>query len=39
MRLIPSNNTNLFGYKYFLSNLIEIYKKDALPKKIIFSGN
>ena len=39
MNLIPSNNTNLFGYNDFLSNLIEIYKKDALPKKIIFSGN
>ena len=39
MNLVPSNNINLFGYKYFLSNLIEIYKNDSLPKKIIFSGN
>ena len=39
MILTPSNNNNLFGYNRFLSNLIEIYKNDSLPKKIIFSGN
>ncbi len=39
MNLISSNNTNLFGYNFFLNNLIEIYKRDALPKKIIFSGS
>ena len=39
MNLTPSNNNNLFGYKHFLSNLVEIYKRDVLPKKIIFSGN
>ena len=39
MNLISSNNTNLFGYKYFLLNIIENYKFGNLPKKIIFSGN
>ncbi len=39
MNLTPVTNTNLFGYNKFLNNLIEIYKNNSLPKKIIFSGN
>tara|TARA_B100001996_G_scaffold221562_1_gene170342 strand:- start:190 stop:1125 length:936 start_codon:yes stop_codon:yes gene_type:complete len=39
MNLTPSNNINLFGYQDLLLNLIESYKKETLPKKIIFSGN
>ncbi len=39
MNLIPSNNISLFGYKNLLLNLIENYNDEALPKKIIFSGN
>ncbi len=39
MNITSSNNINLFGYKYLFSNLIEIYKGNTLPKKIIFSGN
>tara|TARA_Y100000741_G_scaffold294588_1_gene234979 strand:- start:271 stop:1206 length:936 start_codon:yes stop_codon:yes gene_type:complete len=39
MNLTSSNNINLFGYKQLLLNLIESYKSENLPKKIIFSGN
>ena len=39
MNITSSNNINLFGYKYLFSNLIEIYKGNTLPRKIIFSGN
>ncbi len=39
MNLIPSNNINLFGYKDFFLKLINLYEKNILPNKIIFSGN
>ena len=39
MNLTSSNNINLYGYNKYLLNLIELFKKDSLPKKIIFSGN
>ena len=39
MNLTSSNNINLYAYNKYLLNLIELFKKDSLPKKIIFSGN
>ncbi len=39
MKLDPSNNINLFGYSKTFLYLINLYNKDLLPNKIIFSGN
>ena len=39
MNLTSTNNINLYGYNKYLLNLIELFNKDSLPKKIIFSGN
>jgi len=38
MILNPSNNTRLFGYKDFFLHLTNLYDKNILPNKIIFSG-
>jgi len=39
MTITPSNNLNLFGYKDFFLHLKNLYDKNLLPNKIIFSGN
>ena len=39
MNLASFNNINLYGYNKYLFNLIELYNKNKLPNKIIFSGN
>ena len=39
MSLIPSNNTNLYGYNRFFLSIKNMYDNNKLPNKIIFSGN
>ncbi len=39
MKLNPTNNKNLYGYKNFFLNFTKLYKDNLLPSKIIFSGN
>jgi DNA polymerase-3 subunit delta' len=39
MNLTPSNNINLFGHNDLVLDLIDLYNKNTLPNKIIFSGN
>ncbi len=39
MSVEPKNNLKLLGYKDFFSNMINLYNKNLLPNKIIFSGN
>ena len=39
MSLNPSNNKNLYGYNSFFLELKNLYDKNLLPNKIIFSGN
>ena len=39
MILSASNNTKLIGYNNFFLNLKNLYDKNLLPNKIIFSGD
>ena len=39
MNLTPQNNTNLFGFNNFFSNLKKLHDQNLLPNKIIFSGD
>lgn len=39
MSLIPKNNTNLYGYNKFFLSIKNMYDKNKLPNKIIFSGS
>ncbi len=39
MNLNPSNNKNLYGYNSLFLELKDLYDKNLLPNKIIFSGN
>ena len=38
MKILPSNNQNLYGYKEIFTNLKELFENNRLPNKIIFSG-
>ncbi len=38
MNLEPSNQTNLFGLDKYFDELINLYNKNILPNKILFSG-
>ena len=38
MIIEPSNNKNLYGYKEIFFTLTELFDKNQLPNKIIFSG-
>ena len=39
MNIVPSNNPTLIGYNEIFLNLKNLYDKNLLPNKIIFSGN
>jgi DNA polymerase-3 subunit delta' len=39
MNIAPSNNSTLMGYNEIFLNLKNLYDKNLLPNKIIFSGN
>ena len=39
MNIAPSNNSTLIGYNEIFLNLKNLYDKNLLPNKIIFSGN
>ena len=39
MNIEPSNNSTLIGYNEIFLNLKNLYDKNLLPNKIIFSGN
>ena len=39
MNIGPSNNSTLIGYNKIFLNLKNLYDKNLLPNKIIFSGN
>lgn len=39
MSIAPSNNSTLIGYNEIFLNLKNLYDKNLLPNKIIFSGN
>jgi len=38
MNLIPNNQINLYGLSHYLNELIDLYKKNKLPNKILLSG-
>ena len=38
MNLSPINQKNLYGFKDEFNELCELYKKEKLPNKILFSG-
>ena len=38
MNLKPHNQINLYGYKEYLKNLINIYNENKFPNKILLSG-
>ena len=38
MNLKPLNQTNLFSHGHYIIELINLYKKNNLPNKILFSG-
>ena len=38
MNLIPNNQINLYGLSYYLNELIDLYRKNKLPNKILLSG-
>ena len=35
---LPSNQRKLYGFQEILANLVNLYKKNNLPNKILFSG-
>ena len=37
--LKPNNQKILLGYNYFFLNIINLYKSQKLPNKILFSGS
>ena len=39
MNIVPSNNPTLIGYNEIFLNLKNLYDKNLLPNKIIFSGS
>ena len=38
MNLKPSENTSIYGYKYFFNEIIQLYKNKKMPNKILLSG-
>ena len=38
MNLEPSENTSIYGYKYFFDEFIELYNNGKMPNKILLSG-
>ena len=38
MNLEPSENTSIYGYRYFFSEIIELYNNRKMPNKILLSG-
>ena len=38
MNLEPSENTSIYGYKYFFNEIIELYNNRKMPNKILLSG-
>ena len=38
MNLEPSENTSIYGYKYFFSEITELYNNRKMPNKILLSG-
>jgi DNA polymerase III subunit delta' len=38
MNLEPSENTLIYGYKYFFNEFIELYNNRKMPNKILLSG-
>ena len=38
MNLEPSENTSIYGYKYFFNEIIQLYNNKKMPNKILLSG-
>ena len=38
MNLEPSENTSIYGFKYFFNEIIELYNNGKMPNKILLSG-
>ena len=38
MNLEPSENTSIYGYRYFFSEITELYNNRKMPNKILLSG-
>jgi DNA polymerase-3 subunit delta' len=38
MNLEPSENTSIYGYRYFFSEITELYNNNKMPNKILLSG-
>jgi DNA polymerase III subunit delta' len=38
MNLEPSENTSIYGYKYFFNEVIQLYNNRKMPNKILLSG-
>ena len=38
MNLEPSENTSIYGYRYFFSEITELYNNKKMPNKILLSG-
>ena len=38
MNLEPSENTSIYGYKYFFNEIIQLYNNGKMPNKILLSG-
>ena len=38
MNLEPSENTSIYGYKYFFNEIIQLYNNRKMPNKILLSG-
>ena len=38
MNLEPSENTSIYGFKYFFNEIIELYNNRKMPNKILLSG-
>ena len=38
MNLEPSENTSIYGYKYFFNEIIQLYNNRKTPNKILLSG-
>lgn len=38
MNLEPSENTSIYGYRFFFSEIIELYNNRKMPNKILLSG-
>jgi septin family protein len=38
MNLKPSENTSIYGYKYFFNEIIQLYNNRKMPNKILLSG-